>query len=138
MTGLHFLNDYTEINKMLYASIKSISTIHLAKWPAKNGEWRVVNRASAPEDRVWPDGLWPPYLMCLARVIMAVLKSSDILKLPYFYSPFCNAHLAAPRTGNLAPACGLRRYLDLGNDPLRQGVYVRNYADQFAVLLQTR
>ena len=67
MTGLHFLNDYTEINKMLYASIKSISTIHLEKWPAKNGEWRVVNRASAPEDRVWPDGLWPPYLNVLGE-----------------------------------------------------------------------
>ena len=34
MTWLHFLNDCTEINKMLNASIQSLSTIHYPLSPA--------------------------------------------------------------------------------------------------------
>ena len=38
MTWLHFLNDCAEINKMLNASIKSLSTIHYQYCPVKDAK----------------------------------------------------------------------------------------------------
>ena len=58
MTWLHFLNDCAEINKMLNASIKSLSTIHLAGPPPdmtgrimrrETGLFQ-ISRAPAPHD----------------------------------------------------------------------------------------
>ena len=53
------------------------------------------------------------------------------------YRHYDSAQPAAPRTGYLTPASGLRRYLDPGADSLLQGRYVRNHADQLAVPVQT-
>ena len=58
MTWLHYLKDCAEINKMLNASIKSLSTIHLATPPPHTtiriiqGETGVfqASRAPAPHD----------------------------------------------------------------------------------------
>jgi len=46
--------------------------------------------------------------------------------------------MTTSRAKYLTPASALRRYLDLGADPLFQGRYVWNDTDQLALLLQAR